>query len=665
MRLRNKILIVFTAIILVLAVVISLFFNQLFNFFLEEQNNSTLEIINSQIIEQFENNKQELLRKTESIAEYDLFRKNLIVISSEFLSPISAEKQIAYNQLDFFLNFFRDILDLDFFAVINEKDDFLYGRNELTRSVMPEAGLKEEVSLQISEQDIYIVSNKNIEIQNRKFRLISGFKIDQAFLNLLSPDNELPIFIFNDQDFLLSNNNLEPPLSYFFNEEQYWEKAEQIYSAQKKNLYTGSNQAFYLGVLHDRGLYHQLRNNFQNFLLIVFALTIIISLIIFNFISKSITRPVDKLIESIKNVASGNYKSRLELKTNVSEINEVKTEYNKMLEKLDSSRAYINSLINNLPVGILAYDEEGRISYFNNTFLDIFGLKKEKLLNEKIEEWSYAYKFRENEEKLAWELKINESSLEIDSFIFENDQNREKLHVIRDVSQNKKYQNYLLKTERQAAIGKVTAALAHEINNPLGIISNYLELIINQTEAENLEYAQLIKKELQRITRLMKEMMQLARGKTELKLKKVRLNDWLQGWEDLISWQAAKKNIRLKIKKEFKDYEMVKFDPDKMHQALLNLFLNSFEAIEEGGSIEITIKNDKDNFSLKIKDNGKGIAEEIEPYIFEAFVSSKSASDGSGLGLAVVKTIINQHGGEIEYHSKADQTVFIINIPHQ
>ncbi|MFN2341345.1 MAG: histidine kinase dimerization/phospho-acceptor domain-containing protein, partial [Halanaerobium sp.] len=551
MRLRNKILIVFTIIIILLAVVISLFFNQLFDFFLQEQDDSTLEIINSQVLEQFENKKRELLRKTESIAEYELFRKNLTVISSEILNPLAAEKQIAYNQLDFFLNFFSDILDLDFFAVMNENDDFLYGKNELTRSVMPEEGLKEEVSLQISNNDLYIVSNKKINIQSRRFRLISGFKIDQEFLDLLIPDQNLPIFIFTETNYLLKNNDFELPLTSFFSEDSYWEKGDQIYSAQKRNLYTGSKQIFYLGILHDKGLYYQLQRRFQNFLWLVFAFTIIISLLIFNFISRSISRPVDKLIESIKNVAAGNYQHKLKLKTSVAEIEEVKEEYNKMLDKLDSSRKYINKLINNLPVGILAYDQKGEISYFNNTFLELFNLKAESLLAENIEKWSYAYKFKQNEEKISWELKIDGSSLEIDSFSFENEDTSENLHVIRDMSQKKKYQDYLLKTERQAAIGKVTAALAHEINNPLGIISNYLELIINQSQEENLEYAELIKKELRRITRLMKEMMQVARGKTELKIREVNLKKWLQGWEDLISWQAAKKNINLKINKSF------------------------------------------------------------------------------------------------------------------
>lgn len=670
MRFRNYIFAMIVVILIILGGVLSFFFQQAFNHFMEENNRSGLEQITYQVIEQLESRQSQIYLEIQNLSNQDLVQKNLAVLQSDRLSPISGEKTIAYQQLDFFLSFFINTLNLDFIAILNEEDNFIYGQNRLSQSLYPElARLGDNQSGLITvSNNLFITANHNFRtVGIRNARMIAGYQIDRDFVLSLSSDGSLPVFLFADDNILLASHDFAPPANIFSGENRVWEIEDHKFTSSQMSIYEEGDQQIWLGLLHDYTPYLNARNSFQQRLFLVLTIILIMTLLVGSLVSTSITSPVRRLMLSVKSLASGNYQNYLNTGSQITEIKELASHYNTMLNKLNNNRRYIQELINSLPLGIFSYDAQGNIKYANEFFLELYDINKDQIINSNIDDWDYGYSYIQNENNSIWSFNNSSRNFEVSSFHFiDRTEKVHYLHVIRDITREKKYQEQLRQNERQAAIGKVTAALAHEINNPLGVIDSYLELISNRPEIF-LEEDELkvMRQEISSIHRLMKEMMQMARGEVALQKEDINLDNWLGGWEDMFKWQADKKGVDLTIEKNYLSSSSVYFDPDKIRQALLNLFLNSLEASGEGDSIKIEITVQDDNFEITVQDTGQGIEEDLLPFIFEPFVSSKSPGLGSGLGLAVVKSTINLHNGEISVENTEEGTKFKFSIPCQ
>ncbi len=231
------------------------------------------------------------------------------------------------------------------------------------------------------------------------------------------------------------------------------------------------------------------------------------------------------------------------------------------------------------------------------------------------------------------------------------------------LSELKSAQDELARTERLAAIGKVAAAVTHELRNPLSGVKMHVRLLrdIVGDDEDGKESLRLVENEIDRMDLYFGELMALARGKDAGAMTldrcptdiRAQVDDVLQLLEQRLD------HASVSVRKEIPDnLAPVNCDPTRIRQVLLNLIINASEAMSDGGVIEVSIKQNG-GLRVEILDHGPGI--EAGQNIFDAFVSSKYR--GAGLGLYVCRQIIESHGGQIGYTRLDTGTCFWFELP--
>ncbi len=215
---------------------------------------------------------------------------------------------------------------------------------------------------------------------------------------------------------------------------------------------------------------------------------------------------------------------------------------------------------------------------------------------------------------------------------------------------NQKIQDRLIETERLASIGQLAAGVAHEINNPLAVISGRLQMLMfSETDEKKLDQFKKILEQIDRISSLLNKIMDFARVR-EPELSPVDVRVIL---DKLISFVKAGFDKRgIKIVKNYSEIPIIKADFSQLEQVFLNLLINAKHALEnkkDDPRVEITVNlnKTKDFVVVKIVDNGCGIPKHLINKVFEPFFTTKEPGKGTGLGLSTSLSIIKQHHGEI------------------
>ncbi len=224
-------------------------------------------------------------------------------------------------------------------------------------------------------------------------------------------------------------------------------------------------------------------------------------------------------------------------------------------------------------------------------------------------------------------------------------------------------QQQLVQSERLTALGDMSAKVAHEINNPLGIIKNYLLLIRRAIDRSGQaeEYTEIVSQEIDRIARIVKELLDFHRPKG-VKFEKVDLAAILEDVLILMSRQFESKGIEL-IKDIDPDLPLIDGSPENLKQVFLNIIINAVDVMSEGGTLAVQVHRADKELSMKFCDTGPGISPEIIPRIFEPFFTTKGHEKGTGLGLSVCYGIIKKHGGTIVFNNIDTGGCFQIRMP--
>ena len=223
----------------------------------------------------------------------------------------------------------------------------------------------------------------------------------------------------------------------------------------------------------------------------------------------------------------------------------------------------------------------------------------------------------------------------------------EQLDYVRKVEESQKA---LLQSEKMAAAGRLSASIAHEVNNPLQAVQNCLHLAGREDlpEEKRKEYFDLARTELERLIVTVRRMLDFYRPGAS-SLEKVDLAEMLQYILHLMSKQLSEANVNIAL-----DFHgaipSVMAVGSQIQQVFINLILNAADAMPEGGSMKITARAFKDGVEVLFQDRGKGIPKEKQSNIFEPFFSTKDG--GTGLGLTVSYNIISAHGGTLELLSE-------------
>ena len=212
----------------------------------------------------------------------------------------------------------------------------------------------------------------------------------------------------------------------------------------------------------------------------------------------------------------------------------------------------------------------------------------------------------------------------------------------------------LIQAERLATAGKMSASFAHEIRNPLSSMRMLAQMLMQKPEMSGEKHQQSLRyilEEIERIDTIVKGLMDFARP-ASLDLKQQPIAPILQTVLDLMEANFAHHNIQLVLEVSPETPE-IQLDSDKLKQAFMNVVLNAMEAMPQGGELRVSTFTEKDRVCIKVEDTGIGVAVEDLEYLFEPFFTRKTR--GTGLGLANVKRILEEHGGTVEIDSIPDE----------
>jgi two-component system sensor histidine kinase HydH len=343
---------------------------------------------------------------------------------------------------------------------------------------------------------------------------------------------------------------------------------------------------------------------------------------------------------------------------------------------LSRIRIFSDTLVENMPVGLIAADMDNRVISVNPAAVQILGPNRTRGT-------------KNNPDRLPEEIKALLLSKAVNTHPVEKeieikDENRSPLHlevmaspladndkkflgtllILRDKTELNRLKQEMEQHRRLAAIGRLAAGVAHEIRNPLSSLKGYATFFkeVFEPDSENHGIADTMTKEVDRLNRVVGELVELAKPVAVSK-KAIDIEALILKSTQQISYEPDAQGIEIKTDIA-KDLPLLHADEDRLKQVLLNLYLNAVQAMDNSGTLSIRISTgaDKKFICIIVSDTGKGIDPAELPSIFEPYFTTKLS--GTGLGLAIVHNIIKAHNGEIDVDSSPENgTRFIIRLP--
>ena len=241
--------------------------------------------------------------------------------------------------------------------------------------------------------------------------------------------------------------------------------------------------------------------------------------------------------------------------------------------------------------------------------------------------------------------------------------------LIQDVSVLKRTERELYQAAKMGALGRLAASVAHEVRNPLGAIDIQLHLLEDEAREiaggfgeKTLRRLNIAKSEMKRLDRIVHNFLRFSRS-PRLSLQPLSVNDVVEHVFELVTPEARERGVRLSLELD-PDLPKVEGDEGQLAQAVLNIVVNGFQALEAEGRMEAVSSRDSENgdICLELRDTGCGIPESELDRIFEFYYTTKE--EGSGLGLSIAQRIVYQHGGRIEVEPRnVGGTTFRIRLP--
>jgi two-component system, NtrC family, sensor kinase len=222
--------------------------------------------------------------------------------------------------------------------------------------------------------------------------------------------------------------------------------------------------------------------------------------------------------------------------------------------------------------------------------------------------------------------------------------------------------NHLIQNEKMISIGRIVAGVAHEINNPLAAISACIFRLEGKVPPAAQNCVEILKAAVPRMETIVRQLSDFSRAGT-LELREVRSDVFFSEMKTFASMAVRKYECLLFAVDDCTPPLSLHIDKGKMHQVALNLLLNAAAASGFAGPIELRTSVTEDRFVLVVRDRGCGIPEAEQEKIFDIFFTTKAAGEGSGIGLAVCRSIVDLHHGEITVSSRPGDTTFTVSIP--
>ena len=354
-----------------------------------------------------------------------------------------------------------------------------------------------------------------------------------------------------------------------------------------------------------------------------------------------------------------------------------------LAEEAQVREAFIRNVVESIRDGIVVVDREGRITAWNRAmeersgisatevrglpFLDAFPTLKApgfaKVLtrilaeNEEVALGGFEHE-TPHRERVTMDLKgspLRNATGEVIGAVF----------ALEDVTERIQMERIARQTEKMAAVGTLAAGIAHEINNPIGIITSRVELMLMEAREKGfapdvMKDLKVLEKHAERVAKITRGLLSFSR-QAPWKLTAVDLNHVIEEALLLVEKQLAKEKIVLK-KNLAADLPKIQGSANHLEQVVVNLLNNAREAMSEGGTVQVESHRAEEMIEIRITDTGPGIPPEFLPRIFDPFFTTKE--QGTGLGLSITYGIVREHGGNISVESRPGAgSTFTIQIP--
>ena len=342
------------------------------------------------------------------------------------------------------------------------------------------------------------------------------------------------------------------------------------------------------------------------------------------------------------------------------------------------------ALINTTQDAVITIDRQGRIEIFNAAAERIFGYTRAEVVGRAVEILMPELYAKEHKDYIARYERTGERRaigrirtvaaqrkngqvfpIELSVTEIRTDGDRRYGAFIRDISEKIRLQEQLFEKERLAVIGTTAATFAHEVGNPLNSMYMAAQLLERRLGKEQalvtdaiLTPLHNVMNEMRRLQTLLEEFRMLAR-RQNLTLKLVSLPTLITNLCTAEALLSAERSVVV-VYQFSSDLPEIEADDEKLTQVFLNLYKNAIEAMPQGGKLTFHAKQEGDRIKLEVSDTGAGLPLGID--IFEPFATTKT--QGTGLGLTIVRQIISAHQGTLHYHSIPGQgTTFTIELP--
>ncbi len=357
--------------------------------------------------------------------------------------------------------------------------------------------------------------------------------------------------------------------------------------------------------------------------------------------------------------------------------------------ELDRTREYLQNVLRHSPMAVITTDLEGAVVSFNRGAERMFGYRDEEIIGQPAAQF-----YRDSEERQALVRRLFRGEEVIDyqtdllakdgtavpvalTMAVLRDSTGEPIGTVgmsRDISHRKALMDQIIQSERLAAVGRLAAGVAHEINNPLAVIgeiSGYtLDLLGEEGDdpaevlAEMRQWLPKIEAQVKRARNITRRMLSFAR-KSEAEIHIVDLNKALEECVPFLEKEASLAGVT--IHEEYQpDLPEVQAEEMQLQEIAINLMKNSIQAMhdQEGGDLWLTTACDGVKVSFTVRDNGPGISEEVRDRLFDPFVTTKPPGKGTGLGLSICYGIVKRYDGEIRVESaEGEGTTFTVIFP--
>jgi PAS domain S-box-containing protein len=353
---------------------------------------------------------------------------------------------------------------------------------------------------------------------------------------------------------------------------------------------------------------------------------------------------------------------------------------------LRRSEATSRAFLENASEGIVVTDAAGLIVIVNARTEAMFGYAREELVGQPVERLiparlrhvhaghRQAYMAAPRARPMGQGLDLAglrkdgvEFPVEVSLSHVGTDEGRRAIAFITDISERVAFQRAARQADKLAALGTLSAGIAHEINNPIGIITSRVEVML--LEAEDDAMPEAIRNDLQVILRHARRVAAITQGLLSFARQSsgahspVSLNRIAEEIVQLARKDMSRANVEVSLRLD-ENLPALVADANAIGQVLLNLLTNARMAMPDGGQITVETSHlvDQGAVRMTVRDTGSGIAPELLPKIFDPFFTTKP--DGTGLGLSISHGIVQDHGGSIDVRSEPGQgTIFILTFP--